>query len=240
MLVVIFECILESRLPVSKGIRGSRSDLDKIEVMKIFLGVLETDIIKMVVGIGNVHPRALARGDELETVFVGELLCRLGQKSGILPFGQEGAIPRQNEVVEVANLAEEEDDDGEEDVLSKARDNTISSTDSRHGIRVATSSTRSTLTDSARTTLSMINASHPETDTSVMTMSFNDDPTIIPPATPRVFTQQSIPHSTHLSPHVTYTPRRVTRSARGWRCIILQLLPQARSSNSTHRLDRDR
>ena len=228
------------RIQASKGIRGSRSDLDKIEVMKIFLGVLETDIIKMVVGMGDVHPRALARGEELETVFVGELLCRLGQKSGILPLGYEGANARQSEVVEVAELAEEEDDDGEEDVLRKARDNTISSTDSRHGIRAATPSTRSTLTDSARTTLSMINASHPEIDTSVMTMSFNDDRTTTPPATPRVFTQQSIPHSTHLSPQVTYTPRRVTRSARGWRCIILQLLPQARHSNPIHRLDRGR
>ena len=99
MLVVIFECILESRLPVYKGIRGSRSDLDKIEVMKIFLGVLETDIIKMVVGMGDIHPRAVPRGEELETVFVGELLCQLGQKSGILPLGYEGAIPRQSEAV---------------------------------------------------------------------------------------------------------------------------------------------
>ena len=200
MLVAILECILESRLPVSKGIRESRSDLDKIEAMKIFLGVLETDVIKMDVGLGDVDPRALARGEELETVFVGELLCWLGQKSGILPLGyKEGAIPRQNEEVEVAELTEEEDGYGEEDVFGKARDNTISSTDSRRGIRAATPSTRSTLTDSARTTLSMINASHPETDTSVMTMSFNDDRTITPPATPRVFTQQSIPNSTHPS-----------------------------------------
>ena len=115
----------------------------------------------MDVGLGDVNPLAHARGEELETVFVGELLCWLGQKSGILPLGyREGAIPRQNEEAEVAELAEEEDDDGEEDVFGKARDNTISSADSRHGTRAATPSTRSTLTDSVRATLSMINASH--------------------------------------------------------------------------------
>jgi hypothetical protein len=52
----------------------------------------------------------------------------------------------------------------------------------------------------------MVNASHPETDTSVMTMSFDDDRTITPPATPRVFTQQPSPHSTHPSPQVYTSP----------------------------------
>src|SRR6266478_5752233 len=50
MLLALLECIVESRLPLSKEVRESRSDLDKVEAMKIFLGVLETDIIKMDVG----------------------------------------------------------------------------------------------------------------------------------------------------------------------------------------------
>ena len=205
MLLAILECIIEARLPLSKEIRESRTDLDKVEAMKIFLGVLETDIIKMDVGLSDVDPRALARGEERETIFVGELLCWLGQKSGILPLGfKEGPITQPaKEEVEVAAVAEEEDD-GDEDVFGKARDNTISSTTSHHQVRATTPSTRSSLTDSAHTTLSMVNASHPETDTSVMTMSFYDDRTITPPATPRVFTQQPSPHSTHPSPQVSH------------------------------------
>jgi len=205
MLLAILECILESRLPLPKEIRESRSDLDKVEAMKIFLGVLETDIIEMDVGLSDVDPRALARGEERETVFVGELLCWLGQKSGILPLGfKEGVItrPSREGVATVAGEDDDEDDE-DEDVFGKARDNTISSTSSLHRARTETPSTRSSLTDSAHTTLSMVNASHPETDTSVMTMSFDDDRTITPPATPRVFTQQPSPHLTHPSPRVS-------------------------------------
>ncbi|KAF9646298.1 hypothetical protein BDM02DRAFT_3100063 [Thelephora ganbajun] len=175
MLLAILECILETRLPLSKEVRESRSDLDKVEAMKIFLGVLETDIIKMDVGLSNVDPRALARGEERETVFVGELLCWLGQKSGILPLGfKEGITRPTKEGMEAAE------------------------------VRAATPSTRSSLADSAHTTLSMINASHPETDTSVMTASFLDDRTITPPATPRVFTEQPSLLSTHPSPQVPH------------------------------------
>ena len=205
MLFAILECILESRLPLSKEIRESKSHFDKVEAMKIFLGVLETDIIKMDVGLGDVDPRALARGEEHETFFVGELLCWLGQKTGILPSGfKEGVIvPPDEGEVEVAGEIEEEVGGEDEDVFGKARDNTISSTGSPRQVRVATPSTRSSLTDSANTILSMVDASHPETDTSVMTMSF-DDRTITPPATPRVFTPQPSHHSTPPSPQIIH------------------------------------
>ena len=197
MLLAILECILESRLPLSKGVRESKSHFDKVEAMKIFLGVLETDIIKMDVGLGDVDPRALARGEEGETVFVGELLCWLGQKSGILPLGfKEGVILRPTKgEVDVAESTEGEVDDEDEDVFGKARDNTVSSNDSPRRDLAATPSTRSSLADSANTVLSMVNASHPETDTSVMTMSF-DDRTVTPPTTPRVFTPQPSHHTT--------------------------------------------
>ena len=209
MLLAILECILESRLPLSEGVRESRSDLDGIEAMKIFLGVLEADIIKMDVGLGDVDPRALARGEERETVFVGELLCWLGQKSGILPLGLKGAIARLTKEVGVVGVAavERDEDDGDEgeDVFGKARDNTLSPTNSRHQVRATTPSTRSSLTDSAHTTLSMIHDGHPETDTTVMTMSFDDDITVTPPATPRMFIPQPNPYSTHSS-QVIYPP----------------------------------
>ena len=46
MLLGILECILQSRLPIPPAIRESRSDSAKVEAMKVFLGVLETDIIQ--------------------------------------------------------------------------------------------------------------------------------------------------------------------------------------------------
>jgi hypothetical protein len=205
MLLAILECILESRLPLSNEVRESRSDLDKVEAMKTFLGVLGADIIKMDVGLSDVDPRALARGEERETVFVGELLCWLGQKSGILPLGfKEGTVAGLTTDAAGANALTEEEDDEDEDVFGKPRDNTVSSTASHPQARAATPSAWSSLTDSAHTTLSMINASHPETDTSVMTTSFSDDRTITPPATPRALLRQPSPHSTYSSPQVLH------------------------------------
>ena len=205
MLLAVLECMLEFRLPLSQEIRESRSDLDKIESIKVFLGVLETDIIKMDVGLSDVDPRALARGEERETVFIGELLCWLGQKTGVLPLGfKEGTATRlakgEGEAVVAAGAGSDGGED-DEDVFGIARDNTISSTTSNTRVRTATPST---LADSAHTTLSMINASHPETDTSVMTMSFRDDRTITPPATPRVSTTQPNPDSTLPAPRVIH------------------------------------
>ena len=42
--------------------------------MKSALGVLETGIIKIDVGLSGVDPRPLTRGEERGAVFVGELL----------------------------------------------------------------------------------------------------------------------------------------------------------------------
>ena len=216
MLLAVLECMLEFRLPISQEIRESRSDLDKIESIKVFLGVLETDIIKMDVGLSDVDPRALARGEERETVFIGELLCWLGQKTGVLPLGFKEGVATQlaQEETEIVAATGARSDEGEadEDVFGRARDNTISSTTSisNHRVRAATPSTRSSLADSAQTTLSMINASHPETDTSVMTMSFQDDRTITPPATPRVSTTQPNPDSTLPAIHPAGIPETRT------------------------------
>jgi hypothetical protein len=80
--------ILEFRLTLPKKL--SWSDFDKVRVMKSFLDVLEIGIIKVDVGLSGVDPRPLARGEEREAVFVGELLRWPGQKSGILPLVFKG------------------------------------------------------------------------------------------------------------------------------------------------------
>ena len=154
--------------------------------MKTFSGVLETDVFKMDMELGDVGPRDEGR----ETGFVGEQLGWPGQKSRIFPLGfKEGTVARLGtDAVGVDAMAEEEDDE-DEDVFNKARGNTVLSTTSHPQVRAATPCTRSSLTDSMHTTLSMVNASHPETDTSVVTMSFNDSRTTTPPTTPRVLTR---------------------------------------------------
>jgi hypothetical protein len=173
MLLAILECILQSRLPISIAVRASRSEAAKVEAMKIFLGVLENDILQMDVGLSEVDPRKLAAGEWDEVVFVGELLCWLGRQSGILTDDAPG---------DKLQAGEEEKDDELEDVFGKALDNTVSS-NSRGS--AGSPSTRSSMTDSANTGLSMLSGSNRGSDTTVMSMSFDDARSISPPITPQ-------------------------------------------------------
>ena len=85
LLIAILESLLQSRLPVSTSIRESRNDVAKVQAMKIFLGVLETDVLNEDVGLSDIDPRRLAAGEWEEVVFVAELLCWLGKQMGLLP-----------------------------------------------------------------------------------------------------------------------------------------------------------
>ncbi|KAH9851495.1 hypothetical protein C2E23DRAFT_226518 [Lenzites betulinus] len=86
LLLGILESILEARLPISAPVRASRDFANKVQAMKIFLGVFESDVLGgMDVGLSDIDPRRLAAGEEEESVFVGELLCWLGRQRGILP-----------------------------------------------------------------------------------------------------------------------------------------------------------
>ncbi|KAI9464914.1 hypothetical protein BJY52DRAFT_1209781 [Lactarius psammicola] len=71
--------------PISTSIRESRSDVAKVQAMKIFLGVLETDVLNEDVGLSDIDPRRLAAGEWEEVVFIAELLCWLGKQMGLLP-----------------------------------------------------------------------------------------------------------------------------------------------------------
>ncbi|KAI0270038.1 hypothetical protein BC834DRAFT_967740 [Gloeopeniophorella convolvens] len=84
LLLAILESLLQSRLPISSSIRESRSDIAKVQAMKVFLGVLETDVINEDVGLSDIDPRRLAAGEWEEVVFVAKLLCWLGKQMGIL------------------------------------------------------------------------------------------------------------------------------------------------------------
>ena len=85
LLLGILESILQSRLPVSPVIRASSDFTNKVQAMKIFLGVFESDVLRGEdVGLSEVDPRRLAAGEEEEVEFVGELLCWLGRRRGLL------------------------------------------------------------------------------------------------------------------------------------------------------------
>jgi hypothetical protein len=144
LLIAILESTLEYRLPIPAQTRQSQSLPEKIHATKIFLGVLEHDVLQMDVGLSDVDPRKLALGEWDEVVFVGELLCWLGKKRGILP----------PETVET--LREIEDSSA----LPKMQRQ-----------RAPSPSTRSTATDSANTDLSMQSTQFNNSDTTIMTDS---------------------------------------------------------------------
>ncbi|GBE83092.1 hypothetical protein SCP_0501380 [Sparassis crispa] len=89
LLLAILESINGLRLPIPAAVRASRDFPAKVEAMKVFLGVLENDILRMDVGLSDVDPRKLAAGDWDEVVYVGELLCWLGKLTGLLPHAPE-------------------------------------------------------------------------------------------------------------------------------------------------------
>ena len=85
LLLGILESILQERLPIPPVVRASRDFTNKVQAMKIFLGVFENDILGGEdVGLSDIDPRRLASGEEEEVEFVGELLCWLGRQRGIL------------------------------------------------------------------------------------------------------------------------------------------------------------
>ncbi|KAH9841729.1 uncharacterized protein C8Q71DRAFT_700868 [Rhodofomes roseus] len=92
LLVAVLECLLRSRLDLPAELRQARDFAFKVQAMKIFLGVLENDIIGQDVGLSDVDPRRLASGEWDECVFVGELLCWLGKTMGVLPSTSAGGV----------------------------------------------------------------------------------------------------------------------------------------------------
>lgn len=80
LLLAILESILRSRLPIPPDIRSSNEQGAKIGTMKILLGILEDDILEQDIGLSEIDPRNLAAGNLDEVVFVGQVLCQLGQE----------------------------------------------------------------------------------------------------------------------------------------------------------------
>ncbi|KAF8237920.1 hypothetical protein L208DRAFT_1450495 [Tricholoma matsutake] len=62
LLIAIMESLLSKRIPLEFSPSRNRSKTN-VHSMKIFLGVLESDILKMDVGLSTVDPRRLANGE---------------------------------------------------------------------------------------------------------------------------------------------------------------------------------
>ncbi|KAF7341114.1 hypothetical protein MVEN_01845600 [Mycena venus] len=99
LLIAILESLLSTPLPISEEHRKASSAAAKEHCMKIFLGVMQADILKQDVGISNVDPRRLARGADEETIFVARLLCWYGRRRGLISRSNPGAEGRRIEDV---------------------------------------------------------------------------------------------------------------------------------------------
>ena len=111
LLIAILESILGMRIPlINNKIEYKQSKASKIQNMKIFLGVLETDILQKDVGLSHLDPRKLADGEWEEVLYIAELLCWIGRRMGYIPRhaekGEESTfiLPPQRKV-EVASLS---------------------------------------------------------------------------------------------------------------------------------------
>lgn len=84
LLIAILESLTGMRLPITYNYDSIPTHAEKVQAMKIFLGVLETDFLQMDVGISNLDPRRLADGEWEEVLYIAELLCWVGRQAGLV------------------------------------------------------------------------------------------------------------------------------------------------------------
>ncbi|OAX31487.1 hypothetical protein K503DRAFT_806031 [Rhizopogon vinicolor AM-OR11-026] len=146
LLLAVLVSILQSRLPIPASIRAPRSSLAKVEAIKVFLGVLECDVLPQDedIGLAGIDPCRLAEGSWKETVLVGELLCWLGEETRHHRYSEHSYVEPWHV------------------------------TDVQRHPRVPSPSTGSTATTSAQTDLSMHDAPYIESDTSIAYSELSD------------------------------------------------------------------
>jgi len=81
LLIAILEAFLCMHFPIDFSASREGAALQQT---KIFLGVLETEVLEMDVGLSNMDPRKLASGEQEEVLVIGELLCWVGCRHGIV------------------------------------------------------------------------------------------------------------------------------------------------------------
>ncbi|KAF9554517.1 hypothetical protein CPC08DRAFT_173507 [Agrocybe pediades] len=81
LLIMILEQVMGQALPYfDKNKQTKNTTESKVNNMKLFLGVLETDILKVDVGLSHIDPLRLANGGREETSYIAELLCWMGKQ----------------------------------------------------------------------------------------------------------------------------------------------------------------
>ncbi|KAH6912467.1 hypothetical protein BKA70DRAFT_1218657 [Coprinopsis sp. MPI-PUGE-AT-0042] len=83
LLIAILESLLGEKIPIPH--RPSMGRTNSLQKVKVFLGVLETDVIQQPVGLSDIDPRRLADGGCEEVLFVAEVLVWIGRHVGLLP-----------------------------------------------------------------------------------------------------------------------------------------------------------
>ena len=104
LLIAILESLLDRRIPT---VRSSNPKHSHTQNMKIFLGVLETDILQVDVGLSDVDPGKLANGEWDEVFFIAELLCWIGRQIGLLPPTKRKRRKSKKAMKQVLNQAPE-------------------------------------------------------------------------------------------------------------------------------------
>ena len=86
LLMAVLESLMGIRLPITyhNELKDSKhTHAEKVEAMKIFLGVLETDFLQVDVGLSHLDPRRLADGGWEEVLFIAKLLCWVARRTGV-------------------------------------------------------------------------------------------------------------------------------------------------------------
>lgn len=92
LLIAILESLLQAHISVpdiplkpsdpQENTPAALKYTQDVNRIKVFLGVLQTDVLQEDVGLSGVDPCRLAEGAWEESVFVGELLCWIGRRVG--------------------------------------------------------------------------------------------------------------------------------------------------------------
>ena len=84
LLIAILESLMDMRLPINYSNEPRHTHAEKVEAMKIFLGVLETDFLQIDAGLSDIDPRRLADGEWEEVFFIAQLLCWIGRRADLV------------------------------------------------------------------------------------------------------------------------------------------------------------
>lgn len=177
LLIAILESILGMRVPVLE--RQDDSQVSKVQNIKIFLGVLETDILQADVGLSRLDPRRLARGERDDVVFIAELLCWIGRRMKLIKHRKKASA---NLSLSPSQLRELQPST----VIEKSRRDSSSKPAFQLDLEEESAfRTGSTWTEYSTLPTNSLFASRPFDDESFTNLNTDDHPLLQPPFNPK-------------------------------------------------------